>query len=125
MTVEPDKDRSRPSEGPPAPKTIGLEETRLWLMALYGATMIGIQRLEFSVSFLYLIGNHDSSKGSGSAQRQLRKALARLWESLNKGTAPMKLNDAKKEWAISSTRRPGRSWAGSLTVRGTVSHIGS
>jgi hypothetical protein len=96
VTVEPDKDRSRPSEGPPAPKTIGLEETRLWLMALYGATMIGVQRLEFSVSFLYLIGNHDSSKGSGSAQRQLHKALARLWESLNKGTAPMKLNDAKK-----------------------------
>jgi hypothetical protein len=33
---------------------------------------------------------------SGNAQRQLRKGLARLWESLNKGTAPMKLNDAKK-----------------------------
>jgi hypothetical protein len=58
--------------------------------------MIAVQRLEFSVSFLYLIGNYDPSKSSGSAQRQLRKALARLWESLNKGTAPMKLNDAKK-----------------------------
>lgn len=81
---------------PLAPKEIGLEETRLWLAALYGATMIAVQRLEFSVSFLYLIGNYDSSTSSGSAQRQLRKGLARLWESLNKGTAPMKLNDAKK-----------------------------
>jgi hypothetical protein len=81
---------------PPAPKEIGLEETRLWLAALYGATMIAVQRLKFSVSFLYLVGNYDPSRSSGSAQRQLRKALARLWESLNKGTAPMKLNDAKK-----------------------------
>ncbi len=75
---------------------IGLEQTRLWLAALYGATMIAVQRLEFSVSFLYLIGNYDPSKSSGSARRQLRKGLARLWESLNKGTAPMKLNDAKQ-----------------------------
>lgn len=58
--------------------------------------MIAVQRLEFSVSFLYLVGNYDPSKSSGSAQRQLRKALVRQWESLNKGTAPMKLNDAKK-----------------------------
>lgn len=82
--------------GPPAPKEIGLAETRLWLAALYGATMIAVQRLEFSVSFLYLVGNYDPSKSSGSAKRQLRKALVGLWESLNKGTAPMKLNDAKK-----------------------------
>jgi hypothetical protein len=81
---------------PPAPKEIGLVETRLWLAALYGATMIGVQRLEFSVSFLYLVGNYDPSNSSGTAKRQLRKALVRLWESLNKGTAPMKLNDAKK-----------------------------
>jgi hypothetical protein len=91
-----DKDRSRPPGRPAAPKEIGLEETRLWLAALYGATMIAVQRLEFSVSFLYLVGNYDPSKSSGSAQRQLRKALVRQWESLNKGTAPMKLNDAKK-----------------------------
>jgi hypothetical protein len=71
-------------------------ETRLWLAALYGATMIAVQRLEFSVSFLYLVGNYDASTSTGSTQRQLRKALTRLWESLNKGTAPMKLNDAKK-----------------------------
>lgn len=58
--------------------------------------MIAVQRLEFSVSFLYLVGNYDPSASSGSTQRQLRKGLARLWESLNKGTAPMKLNDAKK-----------------------------
>lgn len=96
MSTETGKDRPRPPGKPPAPKTIGLAETRLWLAALYGATMIAVQRLEFSVSFLYLIGNYDPSKGSGGAQRQLRKALARLWESLNKGTAPMKLNDAKK-----------------------------
>ncbi len=96
MSLEPGEDRSRPPGKPPVPKTIGLAETRLWLAALYGATMIAVQRLEFSVSFLYLIGNYDPSKSSGSAQRQLRKALARLWESLNKGTAPMKLNDAKK-----------------------------
>lgn len=57
--------------------------------------MIAVQRLEFSVSFLYLVGNYDRAKNSGSAQRQLRKALAELWESLNRGTAPMKLNDAK------------------------------
>jgi len=81
---------------PPVPKEIGLAETRLWLAALYGATMIAVQRLEFSVSFLYLVGNYDPSKSSGSAKRQLRKALVRQWESLNRGTAPMKLNDAKK-----------------------------
>ncbi len=96
MSLEPSENRSRPPGKPPVPKAIGLVETRLWLAALYGATMIAVQRLEFSVSFLYLIGNYDPSKSSGSAQRQLRKALARLWESLNKGTAPMKLNDAKK-----------------------------
>lgn len=96
MSSETGKARSRPPKMPLAPKEIGLEETRLWLAALYGATMIAVQRLEFSVSFLYLIGNYDSSTSSGSAQRQLRKGLARLWESLNKGTAPMKLNDAKK-----------------------------
>lgn len=56
------------------PKKIGLEESRLWLAALYGATMIAVQRLEFSVSFLYLVGNYDPSKSSGSAKRQLRKA---------------------------------------------------
>lgn len=96
MSPETGKDQSRPLAGPPAPKEIGLEETRLWLAALYGATMIAVQRLEFSVSFLHLIGNHDPSRSSGSAQRQLRKALVMLWESLNKGTAPMKLSDAKK-----------------------------
>lgn len=96
MSPATDKDRSRPPGGRLAPKEIGLEETRLWLAALYGATMIAVQRLEFSVSFLYLIGNYDSSTSPGSAKRQLRKGLARLWESLNKGTAPMKLNDAKK-----------------------------
>jgi hypothetical protein len=93
--VNKNKDRP-PHPGRPAPKKIGLEETRLWLAALYGATMIAVQRLEFSVSFLYLVGNYDPSKSSGSAKRQLRKALVRQWESLNKGTAPMKLNDAKK-----------------------------
>jgi hypothetical protein len=70
---------------PPVPKEIGLAETRLWLAALYGATMIEVQRLEFSVSFLYLVGNYDPSKSSGSAKRQLRKALVRQWESLNRG----------------------------------------
>ncbi len=91
------KNKDRPAHpGRPVPKKIGLEETRLWLAALYGATMIAVQRLEFSVSFLYLVGNYDPSKSSGSAKRQLRKALVRQWESLNKGTAPMKLNDAKK-----------------------------
>jgi hypothetical protein len=96
VSSEAHKDRPRPPGRPAAPKKIGLEETRLWLAALYGATMIAVQRLEFSVSFLYLVGNYDPSKSSGSAQRQLRKALTRLWDSLNKGTAPMKLNDAKK-----------------------------
>ena len=92
------KNKGRPPHPgrPPAPKAIGPEETRLWLAALYGATMIAVQRLEFSVSFLYLVGNYDPRESSGSAQRQLRRALGRLWESLNKGTAPMKLNDAKK-----------------------------
>jgi hypothetical protein len=58
--------------------------------------MIAVQRLEFSVSFLYLVGNYDPSKSSGNVKRQLHKALVRQWESLNKSTAPMKLSDAKK-----------------------------
>jgi hypothetical protein len=65
-------------------------------MALYGAAMVAVQHLEFCISFLHLVGNYDPEKASGSAERQLRKALARLWESLNRGTAPMKLADAKK-----------------------------
>lgn len=96
VNSETGKNQSGPPKRPPVPKEIGLEETRLWLAALYGATMIAVQRLEFSVSFLYLVGNCDPPKSSGNAQRQMRKGLARLWDSLNKGTAPMKLNDAKK-----------------------------
>jgi hypothetical protein len=41
-----------PHSGRPAPKKIGSEETRLWLAALYGATMIAVQRLEFSVELI-------------------------------------------------------------------------
>lgn len=66
-------------------------------MAPYGATMIAVQNLEFCVSFLYLVGNRSPQKaGAGSAKRQLGKGLTELWDSLNKGTAPMKLSDAKK-----------------------------
>lgn len=66
------------------------------VLMLYGATMLAVQGLENTVSFLYLIANTDPLKASNaSPERQLRSTWDRLWSSFQKGTAGMKLNDAK------------------------------
>lgn len=90
------KDRPPHPGRPPAPKAIGLEETRLWLAALYGATMIAVQRLEFSV-FLSLSGRKLRPREEfGQRSKAATQSAGQSVGSLNRGTAPMKLNDAKK-----------------------------
>jgi hypothetical protein len=68
-----------------------------WFFAIYGATMLAVQSLENSVSFLYLVANTDAERRSNaSTERQWRDAYWRMWRAFQRGTSGMKLNDAKR-----------------------------
>jgi hypothetical protein len=83
---------------PPDPRTMeDPEESTGWIFALYGATMLATQGVEQLVSMLYLFASHEPGKQSNaSPQRQLKSTFEKGWNAFQKGTAGMKLNDAKR-----------------------------
>ena len=67
-----------------------------WLHALYGATMLSVQRLEQAISLVYAVANLEAGRRpNASTSRQWRNATARMWRAFQQGTAGMRLNDAK------------------------------
>jgi hypothetical protein len=67
-----------------------------WVLTLYGAAMLAVQGLENAVPYLYLVANTTPHRRSKAApKRQVRNAFERQWSAFQKGTARMKLNDAK------------------------------
>jgi hypothetical protein len=68
-----------------------------WVLALYGGTMLAIQGLENTVSWLYLLTDIVQHGGSsGDARRQWLKAFQRSWSAFQRGAPREKLNDAKR-----------------------------
>jgi hypothetical protein len=68
-----------------------------WVLALYGATMLAVQGLENTVSWLYLLTDVvRNGSSTGSARRQWVKAFHRSWAAFQRGAPRWKLNDAKK-----------------------------
>jgi hypothetical protein len=66
------------------------------LFAVYGMTMAAIQGMEQQISLLYVVANSNLQQSStASAQRQLLRGARRGWQTFQKGTSGMKLNDAK------------------------------
>ena len=71
------------------------EQDTRWVLALYGGTMLAIQGLENTVSWLYLLTDI-AKRGptAGKARRQWLKAFHRSWEAFQQGAPRWKLNDA-------------------------------
>ena len=67
-----------------------------WVFALYGATMLSIQTLEFAVAWVYLLSNYKPSGAAKPAKRQAIEAFRRSWSAFQKGTSRMRLNDATR-----------------------------
>jgi hypothetical protein len=87
-----------PPPTPPDPRTMDdPEKSTGWILALYGGAMLAVQGVEQVVAMLYLFANHDPEKESNaSAQRHLKSTFETGWNAFQKGTAGMKLNDAKR-----------------------------
>ena len=67
-----------------------------WVLALYGATMLSIQTLEFAVAWVYLLKGFKPSQTTKPIRRQALEAFRRSWSAFQTGTPRMKLNDAKR-----------------------------
>jgi hypothetical protein len=67
-----------------------------WVLALYGATMLSVQMLEFAVAWVYLLANFEPAKSAKPVRRQVVEAFDRSWSAFQEGTGRMKLNDAKR-----------------------------
>jgi hypothetical protein len=73
------------------------EQSTAWILTLYGSAMLAVQGLENMVAMLYFMGGHDPHrKSNASMERQARNAFSTGWSAFQKGTAGMKLNDAKR-----------------------------
>src|ERR1700742_583160 len=72
------------------------DDKMTWFLALYGATMMSIQNLEFAVSFLFAIFTVKRGLSpDADARRQAMVVFNRSWKAFQTGSAGMKLNDRK------------------------------
>jgi hypothetical protein len=72
------------------------EASTTWLFALYGATMLSVQRLEQEISLLYaIVGVDPGRRSNASSRRQVLNGFRRSWQAFQRGSSGMKLNDAK------------------------------